>query len=52
MRTKEINSQINEQANAGLQRIRGELAYMSVDHFVFHLPLFLVIKKLSCSTQP
>ena len=33
-----LSSQVNEQANAGLQR---KLAYMSVDNFMFHLCLFL-----------
>ena len=28
------NSQINEQANAGLQRIKDQLAYMKPDNFV------------------
>ena len=31
-----INSQVNEQANAGLQHIKGQLAYMSADNFMFH----------------
>ena len=29
-----INSQVNEQANAGLQRIKGHIAYMKPDNFV------------------
>ena len=29
-----INSQINEQANAGLQRIKGQIAYMKPENFV------------------
>ena len=39
-----INSQVNEQANAGLQHIKGQLAYMSADNFMFHLSLFLAVK--------
>ena len=35
-----LNSQVNEQANAGLQHIKGQLAYMSIDNFMFHLCLF------------
>ena len=41
---KEINSQVNEQANAGLQRIKGQLAYMSLDNFMLTLSLFLAVK--------
>ena len=44
MAIKEINSQVNEQANAGLQRIRGQLAYMTPENFMFTLTLFLTIK--------
>ena len=36
-----INSQVNEQANAGLQRIKGHIAYMKPDNFMFHVKLFL-----------
>ena len=50
-RTKSIHSQVNEQANAGLQKIRGQLAYMNIDNFKFHCSLFLALinmdKKLS-----
>ena len=41
---KEINSQVNEQANAGLQWIKGQLAYMSLDNFMFTLSLFLAVR--------
>ena len=44
MAIKEINSQVNEQANAGLQRIRGQLAYMTPENYMFTLKLFLSIK--------
>jgi len=44
MAIKEINSQVNEQANAGLQCIRGQLAYMTPENFMFTLKLFLTIK--------
>ena len=46
MAIKEINSQVNEQANAGLQRIRGQLAYMTPENFMFTLKLsfFLTIE--------
>ena len=32
-----INSQVNEQANAGLQRTKGQIAYMKPDNFMFHI---------------
>ena len=44
MAIKEINSQVNEQANAGLQCIRGQLACMTPENFMFTLKLFLTIK--------
>ena len=46
MAIKEINSQVNEQANAGLQQIRGQLAYMIPENFKFTLKLFLSIKNM------
>ena len=44
MSLKEINSQVNEQANAGLQRIRGQLAYMTPENFMFTIALYFSIK--------
>ena len=46
MSIKSINSQVNEQANAGMQRIKGQLAYMNHSNFLFHLSLFLAMKNL------
>ena len=43
MDIKTINSQVNEQANSGLQRIRGQLAYMKQSNFMFTLSLFLFV---------
>ena len=43
---KGINSQVNEQANAGLQRVREQLAYMTVDNFMFTVSLFLCMKNI------
>ena len=42
--TNTINSQVNEQANAGLQRIKNQLAYMSHENFMHTVSLFLAIK--------
>ena len=42
---------MNEQANAGLGRIKGQLAYMSLDNFMFHLCLFLSIKNSDCRSK-
>ena len=39
MAIKEINSQVNEQANAGLQQIQGQLAHMTPENFMFTLKL-------------
>ena len=35
------NSQVNKQANAGLQRIKWSIAYMKPDNFMFHVKLLL-----------
>ena len=39
--TPHINSQINEQANVRLQRMKAQLSYMTPDNFMFHLKLYL-----------
>ena len=39
---KGYNSQVNEQANAGLQWIRGQLAYMTPENFMFTLKLLRI----------
>ena len=36
-----INSQVNEQANARLQKIKGHIPYMKPYNFMFHVKLFL-----------
>lgn len=36
-----INSQCNEQANAGLKRIKDQLSYMTAEHFMSHCSLYL-----------
>ncbi|KAK3109037.1 hypothetical protein FSP39_021641 [Pinctada imbricata] len=41
-----INSQCNEQANAGLQRIKDQLSYMTADNFMFHCSLYLWNKNI------
>ena len=41
-----INSQVNEQANTGLQCIKGQIAYMKPDDFMFHVQLFLNIANM------
>ena len=42
--TNTINSQVNEQANGGLQRIKSQLAYMSHENFMHTVSLFLALK--------
>ncbi|XP_074650253.1 uncharacterized protein LOC141905314 [Tubulanus polymorphus] len=39
-----INSQVNEQANAGLVHLKSQLAYMKPENFMRHIALFLAIK--------
>ncbi|XP_061188793.1 uncharacterized protein LOC133196966 [Saccostrea echinata] len=41
-----INSQCNEQANAGLKRIKDQLSYMTANNFMMHCTLFLWNKNL------
>ena len=45
MSLREINSQVNKQANAGLQRIREQKAYMTTQNFVYYL-LFISVKNI------
>ena len=46
-----INSQVNEQANAGLQHIKGQLAYMTAANFMFTVSLFLAIKNVDAQNK-
>ena len=41
-----INSQVNEQVNAGLQKIKGHIAYMKPDNFMFHVKLFAGLQNM------
>lgn len=41
---KQINSQVNEQGNAGIQRLKGHLSYMLPDNFMFHVRLYFAMK--------
>eukprot|EP00112_Aurelia_sp_Birch-Aquarium-sp1_P017171 Seg3960.3 transcript_id=Seg3960.3/GoldUCD/mRNA.D3Y31 product="hypothetical protein" protein_id=Seg3960.3/GoldUCD/D3Y31 len=43
---KHINSQINEQMNSCLKRIKPSLSYMRHDHFVDHTKLFLAYRNI------
>ncbi|XP_078659981.1 uncharacterized protein LOC144904724 [Branchiostoma floridae x Branchiostoma belcheri] len=48
---QKINSQINEQANAGLKRIKAQLAYMAPRKFLFSVALFLAFKNMDKQQQ-
>lgn len=39
-----INTQVNEQQNAGLARIKAQLSYMLPDNFMFHAALYLAFR--------
>jgi hypothetical protein len=41
-----INSQVNEQANSGLQKLKGQLAYMTPQNFMFHIRLHMALKNM------
>ena len=49
--TNTINSQVNEQANAGLQHIKSQVAYMSHANFMHTVSLFLAIKNLDVTKK-
>ncbi|XP_078658194.1 uncharacterized protein LOC144903683 [Branchiostoma floridae x Branchiostoma belcheri] len=48
---QKINSQVNEQANAGLKRIKAQLAYMAPRKFLFSVALFLAFKNMDKQHQ-
>ncbi len=41
---KSMNSQVTEQANAGIQKLKGSLSYMNFDNFMFTVGLFFDLK--------
>ncbi|XP_066277571.1 uncharacterized protein [Branchiostoma lanceolatum] len=41
-----INSQVNEQANSGLARMKSQLSYMKPPNFMFHASLFLAVRNM------
>ena len=43
---KRINSQINEQGNAGVQKLKGHLSYMTFGNFKFHVKLYYAIRNI------
>lgn len=45
-----INSQVNEQANAGLKRIKGQLSYMTANNFLSHCAFYLWYKNFLLSS--
>ena len=49
--TSKINSQVNEQANDGLQCIKSQLAYISHENFMHTISLFLAIKNLDAQKR-
>ena len=46
-----INSQVNEQAHAGLSKLRPFLAYMRQDNFMYHIALYLALKNIRRKKQ-
>ena len=46
LQTKEINSQVNEQVDSGIQKIQGQLAHMNIENFKIHCSLFLALKNM------
>jgi hypothetical protein len=43
---KGLNSQANEQANAGLKRIKDQLSYMTAENFMHHCCFYLWNKNM------
>ena len=46
-----LNSQINEQGNAGVQKLKGHLSYMTFGNFKFHVKLYYAIRNLHVNYQ-
>ena len=49
--TNAINSQVNKQANAGLQYLKSQVAYMSNANFMHTVSFFLAIKNLDVTKK-
>lgn len=47
----DINSQVNEQANAGLKRIKAQLSYMTANNFMNHCSLYSWYKNMKIKEQ-
>ena len=41
-----LNSQVNEQENAGIKRLSGMLAYVTLDNFIFNVFLYYGVKNM------
>jgi len=41
-----LNSQVTEQTNSSLSRIRTQLAYMTLDNFIIHARLYLFLRNM------
>ena len=39
LQLRSLNSQVNEQGNAGVQKLKGHLSYMTFENFTFHIDL-------------
>ena len=46
-----VNSQVVEQANSIIKRIKGPLAYMTAENFMNHLKLFLWYRNKEIAKQ-
>jgi hypothetical protein len=40
---RQTNSQVNEQGNSGLQRLKGQLSYQTPENFMYHVKLYLAL---------
>ena len=47
----EINSQINEQANAQLRHLSTQAAYMTPANLIFHVAVFFAIRNMEKNEQ-
>ena len=44
---KKLNSQVNEQGNAGVKKLKGHLSYMTFENFKFHVALYYSVRNLN-----
>ena len=47
LQLRQLNSQVNEQGNAGVQKLKGHLSYMTFENFKFHVTIYYAVRNLN-----